>query len=363
MKVFISSVRRGLEEERDALPGLIRALGHEPRLFENFTAKKVPSRDACLSGVEESGVYVLLLGEHYGDPLPDTGKAPTEEEFTVARRRGIPILVFRKRGVTPDDDQAAFIKRIEDYATGLFRGAFATATELLAEVAAAIRELEQAPTALSLSRLTAPVSAPWKAFEGHGWRSTATAIEIHAIPIPPTQFSATVLTALPGRLARAGRECGLFTEDQALDTGHAEAWVHAATKPDRQVPIAGVRVTSTGTVSVWREMPSDMLGVILDPADLAPRIATMLRLAAELLPRDCAAALAIGLYGLWSVMEGQAADLGHRSSGSMPARQAEAALVEARDSVPVGALESAVDEIARELALRLILRFREVTRW
>lgn len=39
MKVMISSVRRGLEPERDALPGLIMALGHEPVRFEDFSAQ------------------------------------------------------------------------------------------------------------------------------------------------------------------------------------------------------------------------------------------------------------------------------------------------------------------------------------
>ncbi len=88
MRIFISSVRRGLEDERDALPALIRALGHEPRRFEDYTVKPVPSREACLEGLEGAQAYVLLLGATYGDPLPDTGKAPTEEEFTVAKRRG-----------------------------------------------------------------------------------------------------------------------------------------------------------------------------------------------------------------------------------------------------------------------------------
>jgi Domain of unknown function (DUF4062) len=41
MKVFISSVRRGLEEERDALPGLISAIGHTPVRFEDFTAQSL----------------------------------------------------------------------------------------------------------------------------------------------------------------------------------------------------------------------------------------------------------------------------------------------------------------------------------
>jgi len=85
--VFISSVRHGLEEEHDYLPGLLIASGHEPRRFEDFSALPVPSRNACLAGVEAADVYLLLLGPHYGDPLPDTGQAPAEEEFTVAKRR------------------------------------------------------------------------------------------------------------------------------------------------------------------------------------------------------------------------------------------------------------------------------------
>ncbi len=114
MKVFISSVRRGLEAERDALPGMIQALGHEPRRFEDYSAQTMPSRQACLDGVEDADAYVLLLGEQYGDPLADTGKSPTEEEFAVARRRGIPIFAFRKRGAPFEPAQEAFVRRIED---------------------------------------------------------------------------------------------------------------------------------------------------------------------------------------------------------------------------------------------------------
>lgn len=364
MQVFVSSVRRGLEGERDALPGLIRALGHEPRRFEDYTAKAVPSREACLVGVEEADAYVLLLSDRYGDPLSDTGRSPTEEEFAVAKRRGIPVLVFRKRGVTPEPAQEEFIQRIEDYATGVFRGSFSTAAELLVQLTTAIREFERAPEALSFDPLCAPVTVPWKASEHHGWRSTATAIELHAMPLPPLQLSATALSALPGRLARSGRDHGFFADDYALDTRLQEASAHAVTRPDRRIPIAGIRVMPSGSVSVWHEMPSDNLGVILDRADLAPRIAGMLRLAADLLPKSGAVALAIGLFGLVSVSEGLAAELGHRTSATMPGfgHQKESALVEARDSVPVGALSRAADEIATELAMRLLLRFREVVR-
>jgi len=364
VKVFISSVRRGLEEERDALPGLIQALGHEPRRFEDFTAQSVPSRQACLDGIEAADVYVLLIGQHYGDPLPETGRAPTEEEFTVAKRRGIPILVFRKRGVSLEPEQEAFVKRIEAYSIGVFRQAFSNATELLAGVARAIRELENAPTALRYEPLAKPLAAPWRAFERQGWRSTATILELIAIPVDPATPTAIALAALPGRLARLGRDHGYFDDAQALDTGLANSTAHAAARPGRNVPIRGVGVTATGAVSIWDEMASDMLGVILDEADLAERIAPMLRMVSDLVPAPSHVGLAIGLHGLGSVVEGRIGDLGRRNSASMPGfGQNKDALVEPRDSVPAGSLGPAANEIGRELATRLVLAFRDAFRY
>ena len=61
VKVMISSVRRGLEAERDALTGLIMALGHAPVRFEDFSALPQPSREACMRAVQESDVYLLIL--------------------------------------------------------------------------------------------------------------------------------------------------------------------------------------------------------------------------------------------------------------------------------------------------------------
>jgi hypothetical protein len=363
VKIFISSVRHGLEEERDALPGLIKALGHEPRRFEDYSAQTVPSRQACLDGVEDADAYVLLLGERYGDPLPDTGKSPTEEEFVVAKRRGIPMWAFPKRGITPEPAQEEFIRRIEAYQTGLLRKAYSNATGLLAEVARAIREFEERPVSLTFTPLSAPPEATWKTFERHGWRSTATAIELIAMPLDAATPTATVLSALPARLARAGREHDFFDEAHALDTGIEHSAAFAATRPDRNVPIAGLGVNATGAVSIWHEMPSDMLGVILDQADVAQWISRAILLVAELVPGTASVALAIGLHHLGSVVEGRISDLDHRNSASMPGfGQDRAALVPARDAVPAAALTRGANEIGRELAVRLILAFRDAFR-
>jgi nucleoside 2-deoxyribosyltransferase len=141
MRVFVSSVRRGLEAERDAVPGLILALGHEPVTFEDFTALDLPSREACLRAVASADAYLLMLGQFYGDPLPDTGASPTEEESNAARARGIPVLAFRKRGVAMEPAQAEFVGRVEDYVSGRFRASFDGVKNLMVAVGNSLRGL------------------------------------------------------------------------------------------------------------------------------------------------------------------------------------------------------------------------------
>jgi len=110
MKVFISSVTAFLKEERNELPAFLKVADHEPLRFEDFTAQDRSSREACLAGVDAADVYLLLLGPKYGEPLPDSDRAPTAEEFTRARQRGIPILVFNKDVVEPDEPAQAEFK-------------------------------------------------------------------------------------------------------------------------------------------------------------------------------------------------------------------------------------------------------------
>jgi hypothetical protein len=107
-----------------------------------------------------------------------------------------------------------------------------------------------------------------------------------------------------------------------------------------------------------------MLGVILDEADLAERIAAMLRIASELVPAPSPVAMGIGLHDLGSVVEGRTSDLGRRNSASMPGiGQNKDELVEPRATVPAGSLGPAAKEIGRELAKRLILTFRDAFRY
>jgi hypothetical protein len=113
-------------------------------------------------------------------------------------------------------------------------------------------------------------------------------------------------------------------------------------------------------VSVWGELERDMLGHIVEAADLAGRIAGMLRLAAEVVPADCDVALAASLGPTDQIVEGQVSDLGRRTQatlGSGFGRQT-SARAEPEDSVPAAALRSASQEIGQELAARVLRQFR-----
>lgn len=359
-KVFISSVRRGLEEERDSVPALISAIGHMPRRFEDFTAQPRPSRDACLAGVGEADVYLLLLGAHYGDPLPDSGLAPTEEEWTVAKRRGIPIVVFRKDSIEPEATQAEFMRRVEDYVTGRFRDTFSSTNELLPKVAAILRSLELAAEPLEWVPLDEPVPIDWVITEQQlRYVGVGPTLELHLVPLDvSSRFPAARLEALPERLARVGREHGLFSAADALDLRADEVAAIALRASGREIVSAGLAVRRNQTVSAWEELRRDSMGAILDRGDVAARLARLLRVATEVLTSQASSvAIAVGVGPTQSLSEGDISDLGRRRSSTMDMRD-RLIHVDAEESVPTSALRPAADEIAEELSTRLMMRFR-----
>lgn len=362
MKVFISSVRRGLEEERDALPGLISALGHEPLRFEDFTAQDVPSREACLLGVQAADLYVLLLGAEYGDPLPDTGASPTEEEFTAARNRGIPIRVFRKENVDPDARQQEFIERVENYASGKFRDSFVTTADLLTAVAGAIREVASTPPALAWSPIQNSYAIEWVVDpqQSMGFVSMHAAIlELHVIPIDSGRsVSVAELDGVAQRLSRVGRDAGFFDAGEGLDVGSDATFAWSKTQ-EHAFAERGVRLRRDGTLAIWFPLDRDSMGSIVDQQDLESKVSQMLTLAAEIGFRSETVTFGVSLGPTDWVTEGKLQDLGHRSSVSMGLRNGQAR-VHPEDAVPTGALSTGSREIARELVARLIHAFRAV---
>jgi hypothetical protein len=167
------------------------------------------------------------------------------------------------------------------------------------------------------------------------------------------------LDTLADRLAELGRLHGPFRTEQALQVTSDSESVAVSGSNRRQLR-AGVVVRRSRTVSVWAELEGDTLGYIVEAADLTERIAVMLRLAAELVPPDSDVALAASLGPTDQIVEGWVSDLGRRTQatlGSSFGRQA-LARAETEDSVPAATLQSASEEIGRELAARVLRRLR-----
>jgi hypothetical protein len=373
VKVFVSSVQRGLQAERDYLRTLLRAADYEVLAFEDFTAQSMSSREACLQAVQEADVYVLLLGEKYGEPMDDSGRSPTEEEFTVAYQRGIPILVFRKDGGEREPAQAAFERRVGDYKVGRFWKDFTDAQSLGPSVVAALRELQSQPTALTWSPLPSPLEVLWRAERPlpAGQRLSDPVLEAHVLPANPvsTLMPVGALSGLADRLAAQGRSLGLFTHSDPLSRGHDSESAWAVRLSERQHgggftsrtldPYAGLVVDRAGSALAFHALPTDGFGAVVDHHDLQQRLTPLLLALVPHIPDGTdEVALVAAIDVLDRVFEGDPGQVGNRTQGSMRMASGQAARAQPQDCVPVSGLVGAPADAASELAARLIYGVR-----
>jgi hypothetical protein len=138
MKIFISSVITGFETFRDAAAASIKALGYEVIRAEDFPASTKSPQVACLAGVREADLVLLVIGERYGYPQP-SGHSATHEEYLEAKGRK-PLLVFVHEGVTPEPEQRAFRREVEAWQGGSLWKGFVTPDDLRARVTEAVHK-------------------------------------------------------------------------------------------------------------------------------------------------------------------------------------------------------------------------------
>jgi hypothetical protein len=138
MKVFISSVITGFEPYRDAAAEAVKALGYDVIRAEGFPASTKSPQVACLAGVREADLVLLVMGERYGYPQP-SGHSATHEEYLEAKGRK-PLLVFVHERVTLEPNQLAFRREVEAWQGGSLWKAFANPDELRARVTEAVHK-------------------------------------------------------------------------------------------------------------------------------------------------------------------------------------------------------------------------------
>lgn len=141
MKVFISSLIAGFEEFRAAAVAAVNSLGYEPITAETFGAGVSSPRVACLQGVRQADVVVLILGAEYGAAQPVSGLSATHEEYREAKDRR-PVIAFVQEGVKREPAQDDFVREVQDWSGGLFRGGFRTADQLRDGITQALHRYE-----------------------------------------------------------------------------------------------------------------------------------------------------------------------------------------------------------------------------
>jgi hypothetical protein len=367
MKVMISSVRRGLEAERDALPGLILALGHQPVRFEDFGAQPHPSREACLRAVHESEVYLLLLGPHYGHVFPETGQSATHDEFVAAQAKGIPRIVLKKTGIGFDADQDEFVKLVGDYGTGVFYDTFTDAADIQVKVVRALRQVQDQPTSLEFVPLPSPVTVEWR----RDWPTTAAGtgltacLEVHILPVPSTRLSGRAMDESGGQLPISLRASAAVPAEAGLESAREPSGAVVVRLPETRRrfdqidkgSLRGVRLAPSSQFSLWYTLPRGRLPLaVLDPDDLTARITEALRLTGRMqVIKGSHVAIAVGIDPASLTTIGSVSELATQTSATYAGSgRLERVHLQPDEAATIAALDSGAAEIARSTARRLV---------
>ena len=92
LQVFVSSTFSDLRDERQAAVEAILVAGHIPAGMELFTSGDESQMEAIKQWIDESDVYLLILGGRYGSIEPTTRKSYTRLEYEYALSIGKPMF-------------------------------------------------------------------------------------------------------------------------------------------------------------------------------------------------------------------------------------------------------------------------------
>jgi len=92
LQVFVSSTFTDLLLERQAAVSAILKAGHIPAGMELFTAGDRSQMETIKQWIDESDVYMLILGGRYGSIEPTSGVSYTELEYDYAVQQSKPVF-------------------------------------------------------------------------------------------------------------------------------------------------------------------------------------------------------------------------------------------------------------------------------
>jgi hypothetical protein len=92
LQVFVSSTFTDLKQERQAAVEAILTAGHIPAGMELFAAGDESQMEVIKQWIDESDVYLLILGGRYGSIEPKTGKSYIQLEYEYALSKHKPTF-------------------------------------------------------------------------------------------------------------------------------------------------------------------------------------------------------------------------------------------------------------------------------
>ncbi|MDB5240222.1 MAG: hypothetical protein JWP57_847 [Spirosoma sp.] len=92
LQVFISSTYTDLIEERQTAIEAILTSGHIPAGMESFAGRNEEHMNIIKQWIDESDIFLLLLGGRYGTVEENSGKSYTHLEFDYAKEKGKTIF-------------------------------------------------------------------------------------------------------------------------------------------------------------------------------------------------------------------------------------------------------------------------------
>jgi hypothetical protein len=157
-RIFVSSLMDGeMTPFRSAVRSWILEWDGHPVMWEEITPQDERPQTAFIYGVNQSDVFVLLLGTRYG--IPDaSGYSPTHQEANQAKVRGIPRLLFDREGLNPSERAGMLIDWLKSMYVEVSTGKFTDANDLVRRLERRLRELvsQQETTWLKLGPIVVP---------------------------------------------------------------------------------------------------------------------------------------------------------------------------------------------------------------
>src|SRR5262249_3562844 len=93
-QVFISSTYEDLKVEREIVSVAILRSGNIPSGMELSSGVNERTIDIIYQWIDDSDIFLLLIGGRYGSLNATTGLSYTELEYDHAKRRGIPVIAI-----------------------------------------------------------------------------------------------------------------------------------------------------------------------------------------------------------------------------------------------------------------------------